>query len=339
VSGAGKAIVTAVLLTWLAAGIGRAAASFPPPEWAYPQTPRPFTPDADDGKPKRLAGSTRAYTYQQIEDSFAPADWYPGEHPLMPEFPVAKGRKPDVRACSWCHLPNGLGHPQSGSLAGLSADYLTQQLADFKSGARHASVGNSIMAIISRALTPDEAKAAITYFSRLPRTPWITVVEADMVPKTRVIEGNLRVPLEPQELEPLGQRIVEVPKFPVRTRAYDAHAPFVAYVPTGSLRRGRALVANGGAVMRGKTVVVPGKTTACTDCHGPNLQGMAHAPDTDIAVPALSGRSPTYIVRQLYDIQSGARSGRTTELMKPIAAQLTLQEMIDIAAYIGSKTP
>ena len=65
----------------------------------------------------------------------------------------------------------------------------------------------------------------------------------------------------------------------------------------------------------------------------------AHAQDTNFAVPALSGRSPTYIVRQLYDIQSGARSGPTTEQMKPIAAQLTLQEMIDIAAYIGSKTP
>jgi len=273
VSGAGTAIVTAVLLTWCAAGLGRAAASFPPPEWAYPQTPRPFTPDPDEGTPKHLSGSTRAYTYQQIEDSFAPADWYPNEHR------------------------------------------------------------------IARALTAEEAKAAITYFARLPRTPWIAVIEAEMVPKTRIIEGNLRVPLEPQELEPLGQRIVEVPKFPVRTRAYDAHAPFVAYVPMGSLRRGRALVTSGGAVMRGKTVVVPGKTAPCTDCHGPNLQGMAHAPDTNIAVPALSGRSPTYIVRQLYDIQSGARSGPTTEQMKPIAAQLTLQEMIDIAAYIGSKTP
>jgi len=186
VSGAGTAIVTAVLLTWCAAGLGRAAASFPPPEWAYPQTPRPFTPDPDEGTPKHLAGSTRAYTYQQIEDSFAPADWYPDEHRPMPEVPVAKGRKPDVRACSWCHLPNGLGHPQSGSLAGLSAEYLTQQLTDFKSGARHASVGNSIMATIARALTAEEAKAAISYFARLPRTPWIAVIEAEMVPKTQL---------------------------------------------------------------------------------------------------------------------------------------------------------
>ncbi len=337
--GAGSILLTAVVLTVLAASVGRTAASFDPPAWAYPQTPRPFTPDPDDGQPKRLAGSTRTYTYQQIEDSFAPADWYPNEHPPMPDVPVARGRKPDVRACSWCHLPNGLGHPQSGSLAGLSVEYLTQQLADFKSGARHASVGNSIMAVIARALTAEEAKAAIAYFARLRRTPWITVVETEMVPQTRIIEGNLRVPIEPPQMEPLGQRIIEVPKFPARSRAYDAHAPFVAYVPPGSIRRGRALVSSGGAVMRGATVVVPGKVPPCSQCHGLDLRGMAHAPDTDIAVPALAGRSPTYMVRQLYDIQSGARSGPTTELMKPIAGQLTLQEMIDIAAYIGSKAP
>ena len=73
-SGAGRVIVAASLFILLAATSGRTAAHFPPPEWAYPQTPRPpFTPDPDDGQPKRLTGSTRAYTYQQIEDSFAPA--------------------------------------------------------------------------------------------------------------------------------------------------------------------------------------------------------------------------------------------------------------------------
>jgi cytochrome c553 len=58
----------------------------------------------------------------------------------------------------------------------------------------------------------------------------------------------------------------------------------------------------------------------------------------DSFAPA-AGRSPTYIVRQLYDMQSGARSGKTTELMKPIAAQLNLQEMIDIAAFMASRMP
>ena len=80
---------------------------------------------------------------------------------------------------------------------------------------------------------------------------------------------------------------------------------------------------------------------ACSSCHlsGVSLRGMAHSPDSDSPVPALAGRSPTYILRQLYDVQSGARSGKTVELMKPIATQLTLQEMIDLAAYSASKMP
>ena len=336
-SGTGRLVIAALLV--LPSTSSWPAASFPPPEWAYPQPTRDFKPDADDGKPKHLVGSTRAYTYSQIEDSFAPADWYPGDHPPMPKIPVATGRKPDVRACSWCHLPNGLGHPQSGNLTGLQAEYMLQQLADFKSGARHASVGNSIMATITRAMTPEETKAAIDYYTRLPRKPWITVIETTLAPKTRVIEGGLRVPLEPEELEPIGQRIIEVPKFPARSRAYDSRAPFVAYVPMGAIRRGRAFVSSGGEVKRGTQVLVPGKTPPCGKCHGVSFRGMAKAPDTDIAVPPLAGRSPTYLVRQLYDIHSGARSGMTTELMKPIAAQLTLQDMIDIAAYMASRMP
>ena len=334
-----RSLSTVCLLVVLAAAIGRSAANFPPPEWAYPSTPRDFKADPDDGKPKHLAGSTRSFTFAQADDPFAPADWFPTEHPKMPETPVAKGRRPDVRACAWCQLPNGLGHPHSSSLAGLPADYMRQQMADFKSGARHSSVADSNMAPISRALTPAETEAAITYFSQLPRTAWITVVEAAMAPKTRIVEGDLTVPVEPQEMEPIGLRIVEVPQFPARTRLHDPHAPYTAYVPIGSIRRGRALVSSGGAVMRGTTVVVPGKMPPCAQCHGASLRGMPHAPDTNIVVPALAGRSPAYILRQLYDIQSGARSGPTTELMKPIAAQLTLQEMIDISAYLGSKAP
>src|SRR5262245_62510959 len=193
------------------------SASFDPPQWAFGagEKGKPYT---DDGQPKRLAGSMRAYTFTQIEDSFGPADWYPNDHPPMPQVPVATGRKPDVRACSWCHLPNGLGHPQSSSLAELSTDYLTRQLADFKTGARHSSVGNSIMATITRAMSPAEATAAVDYFSKLRRRPWIKVVEGAMAPKTEIVEGGLRIQREPEELEPLGVRVVEVPQYRERTR-------------------------------------------------------------------------------------------------------------------------
>jgi hypothetical protein len=68
------------------------------------------------------------------------------------------------------------------------------------------------MATISRAMTVDEAQAAVAYFSKLRRRPWIKVVENATVPKTEIVEGGLRVQREPEQLEPLGERIVEVPE-------------------------------------------------------------------------------------------------------------------------------
>lgn len=303
------------------------SATFDPPQWAYGAGEK-GAPYPDDGKPKHLTGSTRAYTFQQIEDSFAPADWYPQDHAPMPQLPVATGRKPDVRACSWCHLPTGFGHPQSASIAGHSADYLTRQLADFKTGARHSSVGNSIMATITRAMTAEEARAAVNYYSKLRRRTWVKVVEADMAPRTEIVEGGLRIARTPEVFERLGDRVVEVPQFTERSRLYDSHAGFVAYVPIGSIKRGRDFVATGA-----------GKVQACGTCHGKDFRGAEHAPDSTLPVPDLRGRFPSYIVRQLYDFNSGARSGEGAMLMKPVATQLTLREMIDVAAYFASLAP
>jgi len=314
------------------------SASFEPPQWAYGAGEK-GKPYPDDKQPKRLTGSSRAYTFTQIEDSFAPADWYPQDHPPMPQVPVATGRQPDVRACSWCHLPNGLGHPQSSSLAGLSVDYLTRQLMDFKTGARHSSVGNSIMATITRAMSAQEAAAAVNYYSKLRRRPWIKVVESATAPKTEIVEGGLRIQVEPIELEALGERIVEVPQYRERTRLYDSHAGFVAYVPAGAIKRGKDYVATGGGIVVNGKVATTGKAVACTECHGKDLRGAAHAPDSTLPVPGLTGRSPTYIVRQLYDFHSGARSGAGAELMKPIATQMTLHDMIAVAAYLASLAP
>src|SRR5689334_22900419 len=303
------------------------SATFEPPQWAFGAGEK-GAPYPDDGKPKHLAGSTRAYTFAQIEDSFAPADWYPQDHPPMPQVPVATGRKPDVRACSWCHLPTGFGHPQSANIAGHSADYLTRQLADFKSGARHSSVGNSIMATITRAMTADEVRAAVNYYTKLRRRPWVKVVEADMAPRTEIVEGGLRIQRTPVVLERLGERIVEVPQFTERTRLYDSHAAFVAYVPIGSIKRGRDFVATGA-----------GKVQACSSCHGKDFRGAEPPPDSTLSVPDLRRRFPSYIVRQHYDFNSGARSGEGAMLMKPEALQMSLRDMIDVAAYLGSLAP
>jgi cytochrome c553 len=75
-----------------------------------------------------------------------------------------------------------------------------------------------------------------------------------------------------------------------------------------------------------------GKTQQCSICHGPDLNGLA-------GIPPIAGRSPSYVVRQLYDLQSGARAGTAAALMKATVANLTVEDMVSIAAYLGSRSP
>jgi cytochrome c553 len=56
-------------------------------------------------------------------------------------------------------------------------------------------------------------------------------------------------------------------------------------------------------------------------------------------VPALAGRSPSYLFRQLYDIQHGTRAGSWTTLMQPVVAKLSEEEMVAIVAYAASRAP
>ena len=109
------------------------------PYWAYvlnppadPQAPQPSP------EPRHVPNSSASFTYEQTQDYFRVADWHPDGHPPMPSV-VSSGRKPDVFACAFCHLPNGQGKPENSSLAGLPSAYIIQQMADFKSGARKSS--------------------------------------------------------------------------------------------------------------------------------------------------------------------------------------------------------
>jgi cytochrome c553 len=166
-------------------------------------------------------------------------------------------------------------------------------------------------------MTEAEMKIAADYYAAIPRRPWIKVVESDTAPRTRAGVNGLFVPLPGNETEPLGQRIVEVPENPEFTeRLRSPRSGFVAYVPVGSIARGEEIVTKGG-----------GKTVACTLCHGPNLQGVAN-------VPGITDLPASYLVRQLYDVQVGARE---SPLMKPVVAKLNESDMIAIAAYLASK--
>ena len=57
------------------------------------------------------------------------------------------------------------------------------------------------------------------------------------------------------------------------------------------------------------------------------------------AVPALAGRSPSQIVRQLYDFKAGTRNGANAAMMKPEVAHMNDDMRIDIAAYLASLNP
>ena len=184
---------------------------------------------------------------------------------------------------------------------------------------------------LAKSLSDDELKAAAEYFGSLPWTPWIRVVETDMVPKTRIV-GNLFLPLEEAKTEPIGSRIVEVPENEEMTETYrNPHVGFVAYVPPGSLSKGKDLVTTGGAKIVGNQFI-PGKSTPCITCHREDLMGAGDS-------PPIVGRSASYIARQVWDIQQGTRHGDPAQLMKLAIAKLTPDDIIAIAAYVASLTP
>jgi cytochrome c553 len=268
-----------------------------------------------------LPDSTQKFIEYQIHYDYGPADWFPGDHPPMPDI-VARGRESDkLRACGLCHYPNGHGRPENASPAGLPAAYTLQQLHAFRNGTRKSGdprkANANEMIQIARFMTEAEMKIAADYYAAIPRRPWIKVVESDTAPRTRAGVNGLFVPLPGNETEPLGQRIVEVPENPEFTeRLRSPRSGFVAYVPVGSIARGEEIVTKGG-----------GKTVACTLCHGPNLQGVAN-------VPGITDLPASYLVRQLYDVQVGARE---SPLMKPVVAKLDESDMIAIAAYLASK--
>jgi len=305
----------------LAAGVPGNGAE--PPAWAYAVNPPGLQPAPDDGTLRHVPGSVAGFTVTQLRDLFNVPDWYPDDHPPMPD-PVAHGRKPGVFACGFCHLPNGLGRPENASLAGLPAEYIAQQVANFRNGSRKSSVPSlppTLMIATANGVSEAELTAAATYFSSLKLLPWIRVVEAATVPKTRVL-GFMLVPDGSGDSEPIGNRVIEMPEDVPRTELRDSRSAFVAYAPPGSLTRGEALVTTGGS----------GKTVPCGICHGADLKGLG-------PVPALAGRSPSYLFRQLYDIRYGTRAGSWTALMQPVVAELSEDEMVAIAAYVASRAP
>lgn len=295
-----------------------AAAKEDPSGWAFP-TPSAVQPAAADNAARHVPGSDKSYTPSQIDDLSNPPDWFPNEHPAAPSV-VMHGAGKEVLACGSCHLMSGLGHPESANLAGLPAAYIEIQMADFKSGAR---IDKARMNGIAGPITEADLRASAEYFASLKPKAWVKVTETDTVPQTWVTRTRMRLPLPGGDMEPIGDRIIEVPQNPELTEDRDPNSGFIAYVPTGSLKRGESLVTTGGG----------GVTVGCANCHGEKLTGGS------FGEPPLAGRIPSYIARQLYGFKRFTRNGPGSQLMLPVVVKLSDKDIRDITAYLASLNP
>ena len=302
------------------------------PDWAY------AIPTADDeaiakqGQQERdqdkgmhsLSGSDKQFTRAQISNRYGPADWFAGDHPPMPDI-VARGKESaEVFACGLCHMPNGKGRQENAGVSGLPVQYFMQQLYDFRDGKRNTSearkgnVGRMIH--FAKNITDQEMRAAAEYYGAMPWTKWIRVVETETIPKM-YSAGGIFMPHEGNAREPLGNRIIETPENPEQTEVLrNPRSGFIAYVPVGAVKKGETLATSGA------------KTTQCSVCHGPGLKGLG-------PVPSIAGRSPSYMMRQLWDMKTGHRAGDWTRLMAPVVAPLSQEDLTNIVAYVSSLNP
>ncbi|MCX7281021.1 MAG: c-type cytochrome [Alphaproteobacteria bacterium] len=289
------------------------------PDWAYavPTPQNEATAPKDDGTKFTLPGAAGPFTRGQTAGAgyTPPADWYPGDHPSMPNTVAAGNTARGITACAGCHYPNGKGRPQNANIAGLNADYLARQLREFKSGARHSAEPRKKnaqqMVDIAKAMTDGEITEAASYYASLPPTVPIKVVQAVMVPQMRSQEG-MWLPHESGAREPIGMRIIETPANVDREQLRDPHAGFITYVPRGALAKGERLT----------------EKLRCAGCHGEGLKGAD--------APGIAGRSPSYLGRQLYDFQQGMRHGEMAAAMQPIVAKLSAADIINLTAYAAS---
>jgi cytochrome c553 len=313
------------------AGIASAAepkAIIEPPEWLFPIDPKSINPDPNPPKPDdkellEIPGSDQKFTLARINDPFNPPDWRPNDHISMPEV-VARGRKPAVGACAFCHTPTGQGRPENSALAGLPEAYFKQQLLDWRSGKRQptgpdAYVPSQNMLKIARAMTDEEIDASAKYFAQQKLRRRVYVIESLRIPRA---ERAAWIYEEVPGTEDLGDRLLEVTNELERHERRDDRLEYTAYVPPGSINRGKRLVVTGDG----------GKTQPCATCHLANLKG------TD-KIPPIAGRSPTYQLRQMLAFRNGTRANEASAQMTPVVEKLTLEDMIDVVAYLGSLYP
>jgi len=293
-----------------------------------PKSPAPPPQPKDTAPPVaeellEIPDSDQKFTLTRINDKYNAPDWHPADHGPMPDI-VAKGRKPKIIACAFCHTPTGQGRPENSALAGLPEAYIKEQLVDFRSGKRglaspdfYAPFTN--MQAVAAAMTDAEIDESAKYFAQQKLRRRHYVVEGVNIPRA---EPAFWVYKEVGGSEDLGERLLEVAPDIQRHERRDDRMQYTVYAPAGSMARGKLLATTGD---KGRTVV-------CSTCHLASLK-------VDAKVPPIAGRSPTYLLRQLLAFKNGVRTGEAAAQMAPTVEKLELDDMIALAAYVGSLYP
>jgi cytochrome c553 len=321
------ALVAACVAVCCVVGATRVAAAHDVQDlsWLFPLNPAgaiAVTPSG--GTEVHLANSRLQFNESQLVDLFFAPDWHPETHAPMPEI-VLHGRKPGTFACGYCHLPSGAGRPENAALAGLPAAYIVQQVADIKSGARRGAWHGAafrpidLMREVAAKVTPADLAVAAEYFAAQPLKPRVTVIERRRIPRMEVMGWIYAIDPRGGD-ENLGQRLIEWAPDPARHEHRDDEMRYNAFVPPGSVRRGREIARRG----------VSGQVGSCTSCHGEHLQGVG-------LIPPLAGRSPSYLLRQLVAFKTQDRGGSGAALMQAVAAALDMPDMIAAAAYAATE--
>jgi cytochrome c553 len=330
-----RALTCLLILSFLLVGVGVTAQNAQPPavsvpadlpDWAYTppppgSPPAPSALPADDDAVIRIPGTDRTMTREALRGRREIPDWYPADR--RGEMPgIVRSGREGVLACGLCHLADGAGRPENAPVNGLRVEYFVQQMEDFKNGLRRSADprkrNTNLMIGYAKAATAEEIRAAAEYFAAQPYPKRITVIESRTAPKVR-LQGGMHMAIPAGEgggMVPIGDEIVEVPDDNLRAEARDTRLGFTAYVPVGTLSRGKQLATK----------------YRCGVCHGSNLEGLG-------PVPPLAGRSPSYAMRQLFDMKSGVRRGPWSELMMPLLKGMSVQDLMAVAAYAASLHP
>jgi len=290
---------------------------------------RPNDDEAEVTKLWTVTGSDQEFTRLDFRSHTIYPEWFPGDYPQPPPPVNMVGSESlgnTARACSLCHLANGKGRPENAPPSGQPAAYTIQQLRDMQNDLRNTSDPRKsnphTMVRLAKGMTDEEIVEMADFYEAIPWTPWIRVIETDMAPPMHLETGNMFITVGVEPSLPLNGIIIETPENELESNYLRSpRSGWNAYVPVGSLAKGEELVTTGG-----------GKTVACNICHGSDLMGIG-------IMPGIAGRSPSYMMRQLWDMREGTRKGPNVPLMMPVIENLSVEDMTNIVAYLASLMP